>query len=421
MAPRHPRSAFCRTVGGTPLVELTRLAPAPGRAPVREARVVQPDRLDQGPRGVLHARRRRRGAASCGRAPHPRAVERQHRHRARDAGPPARLRGDDRDAGRVDARARAADAPVRGRRHLLAGRAGLERRGDAGPRARRRRPDALHAVPVRQPREPARARARHRGGDPAGVPRGRRLRRRARHRRHADGLRPPPAPRPARRADRGRGAAARRGHRRACARSRTATRPRSSTSRCSTASCSSATRTPCAACARSRARKVSSPASPRAASLHAAMRVARELDGPANIVMVLADGGWKYLSAGLWDTPEERACSSAWSRASGGDRAAARAGRRDDRPCALGAPERGLRHLRRDARGRAANVPSGAQRGREPVSLQRRRRRTCSSIALAIDEADDEVAAIYHSHTMSPAEPVAHRHGARDLARGAPT
>jgi cysteine synthase B len=38
--------------------------------------------------------------------------------------------------------------------------------------------------------------------------------------------------------------------------------------------------------------------------LHAAMRVARDLDAPANIVMVLADGGWKYLSAGLWDTPE---------------------------------------------------------------------------------------------------------------------
>jgi [CysO sulfur-carrier protein]-thiocarboxylate-dependent cysteine synthase len=38
--------------------------------------------------------------------------------------------------------------------------------------------------------------------------------------------------------------------------------------------------------------------------LHAALRVARDLDGPANIVMVLADGGWKYLSAGLWDTPE---------------------------------------------------------------------------------------------------------------------
>ena len=39
--------------------------------------------------------------------------------------------------------------------------------------------------------------------------------------------------------------------------------------------------------------------------VHAAMRVAQELEGPANIVMVLADGGWKYLSAGLWDTPED--------------------------------------------------------------------------------------------------------------------
>jgi [CysO sulfur-carrier protein]-thiocarboxylate-dependent cysteine synthase len=39
--------------------------------------------------------------------------------------------------------------------------------------------------------------------------------------------------------------------------------------------------------------------------VHAAMRVARELNCPANIVMVLADGGWKYLSAGLWDTPED--------------------------------------------------------------------------------------------------------------------
>ena len=39
--------------------------------------------------------------------------------------------------------------------------------------------------------------------------------------------------------------------------------------------------------------------------VHAAMRVAKELEGPANIVMVLADGGWKYLSAGLWDTPED--------------------------------------------------------------------------------------------------------------------
>lgn len=41
------------------------------------------------------------------------------------------------------------------------------------------------------------------------------------------------------------------------------------------------------------------------ANLHVALRVARELDR-ANIVVLLCDGGWKYLSARLWtaDLPE---------------------------------------------------------------------------------------------------------------------
>jgi cysteine synthase B len=38
--------------------------------------------------------------------------------------------------------------------------------------------------------------------------------------------------------------------------------------------------------------------------LSVAQHVAAELDGPANVVMVFADGGWKYLSAGLWDRDE---------------------------------------------------------------------------------------------------------------------
>jgi cysteine synthase len=38
--------------------------------------------------------------------------------------------------------------------------------------------------------------------------------------------------------------------------------------------------------------------------LHVAMRVAAELEAPANVVMLFADGGWKYLSAGLWDRDE---------------------------------------------------------------------------------------------------------------------
>jgi cysteine synthase B len=35
-----------------------------------------------------------------------------------------------------------------------------------------------------------------------------------------------------------------------------------------------------------------------------ARRVAEELEAPANVVCVFADGGWKYLSAGLWDRDE---------------------------------------------------------------------------------------------------------------------
>ncbi len=36
------------------------------------------------------------------------------------------------------------------------------------------------------------------------------------------------------------------------------------------------------------------------AALTVALRVAAEMDG-GSVVVLLADGGWKYLSAGLWD------------------------------------------------------------------------------------------------------------------------
>ncbi len=34
-------------------------------------------------------------------------------------------------------------------------------------------------------------------------------------------------------------------------------------------------------------------------------RVAAELEPEQNVVMLFADGGWKYASAGLWDRPED--------------------------------------------------------------------------------------------------------------------
>jgi cysteine synthase len=41
------------------------------------------------------------------------------------------------------------------------------------------------------------------------------------------------------------------------------------------------------------------------AALHVALRVAKRMDH-GNVVVLLADGGWKYLSTGLWTKPLER-------------------------------------------------------------------------------------------------------------------
>jgi cysteine synthase B len=41
------------------------------------------------------------------------------------------------------------------------------------------------------------------------------------------------------------------------------------------------------------------------AALAVALRVGRDLDR-GNIVVLLADGGWKYLSTGLWTRPLEQ-------------------------------------------------------------------------------------------------------------------
>ena len=40
----------------------------------------------------------------------------------------------------------------------------------------------------------------------------------------------------------------------------------------------------------------------------------RQLEAPATIVMLFADGGWKYLSSGLWDRDEEQLAGEMESR-----------------------------------------------------------------------------------------------------------
>jgi cysteine synthase B len=43
------------------------------------------------------------------------------------------------------------------------------------------------------------------------------------------------------------------------------------------------------------------------AVVHVARRLAEEADEGAVVVCVLADGGWKYLSADFWDAPDPEA------------------------------------------------------------------------------------------------------------------
>ena len=140
----------------------------------------------------------------------PRTVVGQHRHRARAGREAARLLAARRDAGERVGRAPAAARDLRRRDHAVAGRGGQQRRDPHG-REDRGRPTRLRAaVPVRQPREPARALRGDRSGDPARLPRGRRVRRRARHERHADGRGSVPQGTEARRARRRGRAAGRR-------------------------------------------------------------------------------------------------------------------------------------------------------------------------------------------------------------------
>ena len=149
-----------------------------------------PTGLRQGPRRARADRGRRGEGRDPPRPDDPRADLGQHRHLAGDDLLAQGLQAQGRHARQRDARADAAAEDVRRRDRLLAGRPGLQRRGRAGAEDGRRGLLVLHALPVRQRGQPARALQRHGAGDPRGARRDQRVRRRPRHGRDADGRRP---------------------------------------------------------------------------------------------------------------------------------------------------------------------------------------------------------------------------------------
>ena len=208
------------------------------------------------------------------------------------------------------------------------GRRGLERRGArrAGDRGARR--SVRDALPVRQRVESARALRGHRRRDRARARARRRARRRARDRRHADGNRRAAARGLSRRPGRRGGAAAGRsrdGPPLARGRLRAAdprrVEARSEAARLERRGCrggprharprrplrerldrkllvSNARQRPRARAARPRG--LVRGRARAGAVVHVARRIAEELPEGSVVVAVLADGGWKYLSAPFW-------------------------------------------------------------------------------------------------------------------------
>ena len=136
-------------------------------------------------------------------------------------------------------------------------------------------------------------------------------------------------------------------------------------------------------------------------------RVAASMEPDQNVVCLLADGGWKYASAGLWsrdaDELEERHGGPALVVA--------------DAPLQL--PRAIADEIAEHAR---AGLPT-RRAGSSPASTPRRRGSTRRSTATRarsatrstpqdllrivtdIDDAEEDLLAIYHSHTRSPAFP----------------
>ena len=182
----RPRRSLLDSSGRTPLVELR--GSRPGRVTVYaklEGQNPTGSIKDRIAKAMIEAAEAA-GELEPGRRA-ARADEREHRHLARARREAEGLPAHVRPARERDRGAQAAAAPLRRRDRRLAGRGGLERRRPARARARGARAALLHAVPVREPGEPARALRGHRRRDRRGARPRRRVRRRPRHGRHADG------------------------------------------------------------------------------------------------------------------------------------------------------------------------------------------------------------------------------------------
>ena len=190
-------------IGDTPVVDVSALSPQrrTSRSWPSSRVATPPVRSRTASRSSLVEAAERDGLPGPGQArpDAARAVVGQHRHRARDGLPTARLPPQGRAADQRLARAPPA-APRLGRRdHRLAGLRGVQRRRAPRAAPRRREPRVGLPLPVRQPRQPAARTTAHRPRDPRRRARDHALRRRTGHVGHPDGRRalPQGARRPA--------------------------------------------------------------------------------------------------------------------------------------------------------------------------------------------------------------------------------
>ena len=195
LAPRPARRCspdLVATIGNTPLVELQAHLAQPGRPDPGEAREPQPHRLDQGPHRALADRGRRGAAGRSG--PGDTIMEPTSGNTGISLAMICRVRGY-----KLVAVMPENVTPERRQLLTLYGAEIVPTDGEFGSNGAvevatrlvgRERP--LHALPVRQPGQPARPLRGHGRGDRARLPGDRRLRGRARHRGHADGLLPAP-------------------------------------------------------------------------------------------------------------------------------------------------------------------------------------------------------------------------------------